>query len=450
MTSRRQLIAKYNRPGPRYTSYPTALQFSDLIDKQSLIGDVQAASGPLSLYVHLPFCESLCWFCACTTVITRNRGQADRYLSAVETEMDLYRKHLDPARVVEQIHLGGGSPSFLEAGQLDRLGKAFHSRFHVAPGAECSAELDPRTLTRKKVDALARHGFTRASFGIQDLNPDVQKAVHRVQPDELNRQCLEWARQAGFQSVNIDLIYGLPLQTTASFGRTLDTVLDYRPDRLAVFAYAHVPWVAPGQKILEREHLPEPEERLEMLEMAIDKLTRNGYRYIGMDHFSRETDELTSALDQGKLQRNFQGYSTRAGHELCAFGMSAISQSRNAYRQNYKTLDTYYAQVEAGTIPIERGYWLTADDQLRRDLILQLMCSGALTFADFNRRYGIDFHNYFAEELTQLREMAADGLIALDSFGLELTELGRRLMRNVAMVFDAHLQQRERRHAHTI
>ena len=327
------LIRKYNQPGPRYTSYPTALQFEPVSDPATLLADTRAGTGPLSLYYHLPFCESLCWFCACTTVITTNHGRADGYIDLLEREMDLFRPHLAEGRAVEQLHWGGGSPSFFNSAQITRLTQAIRSRFDFCAEAECSVELDPRTLSEEKVYALAAGGFNRASFGVQDVDPAVQEAIHRIQPSEMNRRSLAWIRAAGMRSINIDLIYGLPKQTVASFRATLEEVIAYQPDRLAIFSYAHVPWVAPAQKILERAALPDAETNLAMLELIIETLAAAGYVYIGMDHFARPDDELAIAQRTGAMHRNFQGYSTRAGRELCSFGMSAISQSQRSYFQ---------------------------------------------------------------------------------------------------------------------
>lgn len=447
---RSELIRKYNRPGPRYTSYPTALQFSEAVDHACLLGSTRESSRPLSLYFHLPFCETLCWFCACTTVITRDRPKIEHYLQVLLKEMDLAQSGIGNDRPVEQVHLGGGSPSYLNADQLDRLLEHMHRRFHITADAELSAELDPRTLDKAKVDVLAKHGFRRASFGVQDLNPEVQKAIHRIQPDSMNRDCLQWVRTAGFESINIDLIYGLPGQTTDSFQATLNAVLSYDPDRFAVFAYAHVPWVAPAQKILGRMELPDAETRLEMLTGTIDFLTTRGYRYIGMDHFAKDADELTLALDSGTLHRNFQGYSTRSGADLWGFGMSAISQNDAAYRQNFKDLNTYQKAVESGLLPIHRGYVMTKDDRLRKKVIMTLMCSGRLDFEALSASLDIDFKTYFKPELDGLDDLEQDELIIRDNDHIQITETGRMLMRNVAMRFDAQLQKNESRHAKTI
>lgn len=444
------LIRKYNRPGPRYTSYPTAVQFQPIIDTVPYLDD-SSTTNPLSLYIHLPFCESLCWFCACTTVITCSRGRADTYLDYLEREIDAVLPHLNAAnRTVNQLHLGGGSPSFLTPAQIERLGRILHSRFRFSQDAECSAELDPRTLSAEKVAALAAQGFNRASLGIQDVHPEVQQAIHRIQPDSLNRECIEWIRQAGIPGLNIDLIYGLPKQSVQRFHQTLLAVLDYQPDRFAVFSYAHVPWVAPAQKILEKKDLPDPETKFAMLLDTIDTLTGHGYHFIGMDHFSRKGDALEEALREGGLHRNFQGYTTRAGADICAFGMSAISQTPGTYRQNHKDLDQYYAALDESRIPLLRGCCLNAEDQLRRDIIMTIMCSGNVSFSAFNKRYGIDFAQRFAGALRQLEEPARDGLLEWLADGFQVTARGRFLLRNIAMPFDAYLTADARHHAKTV
>jgi oxygen-independent coproporphyrinogen-3 oxidase len=449
--STRELISKYNRPGPRYTSYPTALQFVPLADPVPLLEETRHSTSPLSLYFHLPFCESLCWFCACTTVITCNRDHADRYMDALEKEMDLTLPYLNlENRQINQLHFGGGSPSFFTEEQLDRLCTAIHKRFPITGDAECSAELDPRTLSEGKVKVLAKHGFNRVSFGVQDVNPEVQKAVHRIQPDEMNRQCIDWVRGAGIKGLNVDLIYGLPHQSVETFRETLQTVLSYDPDRLAVFSYAHVPWVAPAQKILERATLPDPEVKFAMLLETIETLTNNGYAYIGMDHFAKVDDDLTKALESGELHRNFQGYTTKAGAELCGFGMSSISMSETAYRQNMKELEDWHTAIANDTLPAHKGYSMTEEDKLRRELIMSIMCSGNIDYAYFNEKYGIDFEHHFAEAIQQLEEPGRDGLIDWTENGFRVTPKGRLLLRNIAMPFDQYLQAGPKRHAKTI
>ncbi len=434
------LIEKYNRPGPRYTSYPPANHFAPVEDADALWASTRTSTDPLSLYVHLPFCETLCWFCGCHTLTTTDRGRAGDYLDWLAREIEITARELRPGRMVEQLHFGGGTPNFLTPEQLDRLGDLLKTHFTFAPDAECSVELDPRRLSPEHVEAFARMGVSRASFGVQDCDPAVQEAIHRVQPPEQNTAAMRLLRENGFGSVNIDLIYGLPRQSPESFARTLDEVLALVPDRFAIFNYAHVPWMKPAQKILERHGLPSPETKLALLQLCIETLTAAGYVYIGMDHFARPDDELVRAQNEKTLQRNFQGYSTRAGLEICGLGISAISQSADAYRQNEKDLTVYKSALEAARPPVARGYVLTDEDQLRRDVIMRLMCDLELDFDTFGARWGIDFRTHFAPALEQLQEPADDGLITFTNSGLQVTERGRLFLRNLALCFDAYLE----------
>lgn len=446
----RALVQKYLKPGPRYTSYPTALQFADVEDPTALLSACSKSDEPISLYFHLPYCESLCWFCACAKEITTATTKADRYLDYIEKELDLFLPHLREHRSVGQIHYGGGSPSFLTAPQIERLGKLWSDRFELMEDAELSVEIDPRTLSEEKVHAFYKTGFRRASFGVQDIHPAVQEAVHRIQPSSMNKQAIGWLREVGFESINVDLIYGLPLQTVNSFVDTIDEVLTYEPDRLAIFSYAHVPWVAPAQKILEKASLPDAETKLSILEMIIERLTVSDYRYIGMDHFARPDDELSIAQQKGTLHRNFQGYSTRAGLSLAGFGMSSISQTCGTFRQNAKALADYEKALDAGKLPLERGYHLTMEDQIRRSVIMEIMCHGELKYAELSKRLGIDFKEHFADEIASLDEMERDGLLQRSDAGLTVLGPGWILIRNIAMQFDAYLRPTEKRHAQTI
>lgn len=446
----RSLVKKYDRPGPRYTSYPTALHFSPEADTAALLEDCRTTPGPLSAYIHLPFCESLCWFCACTTVITLDQGKADTYLDHLSREIDLMDPYLPEDRSLAQLHLGGGSPSFLTAPQIRRLGRVLADRFAPADDPEFSAEMDPRTLTEEKVEALRAMGITRASFGVQDVNHEVQTAIHRVQPDAMNRTVLAWVRGAGFRAVNIDLVYGLPRQTLATFANTLDAAIDYAPDRIALFSYAHVPWVAPAQKIVERANLPSPEEKLDLLELAVERLTGAGYVFIGMDHFAKENDPLATAAAEGRLHRNFQGYTTRGDLNLSAFGMSSISQSAGAYRQNHKDLRLYAEAIEASRIPLERGYSLTRDDRIRRAVIMELMCRFSLDLDRITETWSLNASEAFAESRERLVPMEADGLVEWEGNRMRVTPAGRFVIRNIAMVFDTHARPAENRHARTI
>ena len=448
------LVRKYNVPGPRYTSYPPATHFSDQVTREALQDEIQRnneAPRDLSLYFHLPFCHSLCWYCGCTTVITTQQGQSAAYLGYLEKELDLMAAQLHRDRRVLQLHFGGGSPTFLLPDEIRALGALIHHRFTLDDEVEAGVEIDPRRLVRDHVVALREAGFNRASLGVQDHNPVVQKAVHRIQPYEVTKQSVDWVREAGFQSLNIDLIYGLPHQTPASFEKTLEEVLTLAPDRFAIFNYAYVPWIKPAQKIIKEETLPGAETKLEILKLTIEKLTSEGYVYIGMDHFARGDDELAVAQRQRTLQRNFQGYSTRGGADIYAFGMSSISQAGRAYWQNEKDLPAYYRALDEGRLPIVRGYLLTDDDLLRRQTIMRLMCDLALDYAAMSRTLGVDFAAYFERELASLQDLETDGLLRRKDDGLVVTEVGRLFIRNIAMRFDAHLaKETERRYSRTV
>jgi len=449
------LIRKYSGPAPRYTSYPPATQFhtdvAALAVDESLAEDNRPDAGPLSLYLHLPFCETLCWYCGCNTVITLRHGAADVYLDNLTQELDLTVARLDRTRQVTQLHLGGGTPTFLSPDQLLRLSALLKARFAFAKDAEISAEIDPRRLTGDHVAALRSLGVNRASLGVQDTDATVQKAINRIQPHELNQQAVEWLRAAGVGSINLDLIYGLPLQTPATFARTMEDVLTLRPERLSVFSYAHVPWMKPAQKIFEhRDQLPAPEEKLAMFALTHERLMDAGYIDIGLDHFARPDDELSVALQEGTLHRNFQGYTTRAGASLYGFGVSSISQTANSYRQNHKTLTAWRDALAAGELPVERGLRLTEEDQRRRELIMDLMCRRELDFADLSRRLNVDVASRYAPELASLVDLEADGLIESDATGVRVTARGAPLLRVVASRFDATFQAATRRHAQAV
>jgi oxygen-independent coproporphyrinogen III oxidase len=447
------LVKKYNVPGPRYTSYPPATQFNG-VPHQSLIDNIRAhneSARDLSLYFHLPFCQSLCWFCGCTTVITTQQSQSATYVDYLKKELALTTSLLDRKHRVVQLHFGGGTPTFLLPSELRSLGEAIHSSFDFAPNAEYGVEMDPRRLTHEHVKALREIGFNRASIGVQDHNPIVQRAIHRIQPFAQTKMAVDWIRSAGFTSLNLDLIYGLPHQTPQSFESTLNDVLRLRPDRFAVFSYAHVPWMKPAQRILEEKVLPTPEQKLELLKMSIEKLTSEGYVYIGMDHFARADDELAAAQQQKTLQRNFQGYSTRAGADIYSFGMSSISQANGAYWQNQKELPLYYADVDAGKLPIAKGYILTDEDKIRRQTIMRLMCDLSLNYESMSQLLDVNFAEHFEQELDSLADLEADQLLVRTPDRLEVTEVGRLFIRNIAMRFDAYLpKQLERRFSRTI
>ena len=449
------LVKKYNVAGPRYTSYPPATKFTDTLkwpDLAERILENNRSERDLSLYFHIPFCETLCWYCGCTTVITLNHGQANAYLNYLEKEISRMSTLINQRRKVVQLHFGGGSPTFLQPDEIRRLGEIIHKYFKFADSYEAGVEIDPRRLTRDHIAALREVGFNRASLGIQDFDPKVQEAVHRIQPKEMTEQVLGWVREFEFGSINFDLIYGLPHQTVESFNRTLDSVLSLEPDRLAVFSYAHVPWVKPAQKILEQKILPPAEVKLELLKMVIERLTENNrYVYIGMDHFARPTDELAVAQSRKELQRNFQGYSTRAGADIYAFGMSSISQIPDAYWQNEKDLVKYYGLLDAGQVPVVRGYLVSEEDRLRRDTIMRVMCDLSLDYAAMSQRLGIDFRAHFEREIESLADFETDGLVRRSSSGLEVTDTGRLFIRNIAMSFDNTLAPlAERKHSRTI
>ncbi len=440
------LVRKYQKPGPRYTSYPSALHFDESVAIRDLLHHTENTRDPYSLYFHIPFCERLCWFCGCHTIITRSPAKADYYLDLLERELDLFLDHMQQGRETIQMHIGGGTPNFLSVEQIQRLADIIHHRFAFSEVSENSVELAPVRLSEPQVYALRDLGMNRASFGVQDCNPEVQEAVNRIQSVDTNRQAMAWLRQAGFKSVNIDLMYGLPKQSVASFGATIDHALDLNPDRIALFGYAHVPWMKPAQKELEKRGLPDGQERLEIFLFALQKLMDAGYRYIGMDHFAKPEDELCRAQDRGELYRNFQGYSTRAGHEILAFGISSISQSSSGFRQNVKTLREYETRLNAGQLPIDRGVCLTDEDHMRASIIQQVMCNLKLDGPHFRQSYGDRFTTAFSQALPQLIPMQEDGLldISIDTQSLAVSDLGRFFIRNIAMTFDAYLRPQEK------
>jgi len=449
------LVQKYNVAGPRYTSYPPATKFTGAISWDDLAAKIDGnnrAARDLSIYFHIPFCETLCWFCGCTTVITLNHDRGMAYVEALGREVAKMAPKLNPARKAVQLHFGGGSPTFLKPDEIRRLGEIIHQSFTFSPDIEASVEVDPRRLTRDHLVALREIGFNRASMGVQDFNPKVQEAIHRIQPRAMTQQAMDWMRELGFGSINLDLIYGLPHQTPESFDETLNTVLQMKPDRLAVFSYAHVPWIKPSQKILEQKILPAPETKLQVLKLVIEKLTANHqYVYIGMDHFAKPDDELAVAQKRKQLQRNFQGYSTRAGADIYAFGMSSISQIPDAYWQNEKELPKWQEAVEAGRVPLQRAYFLTDEDKIRRETIMRVMCDLSLDYAAMSQKLGINFAQHFANELAVLAPFEADGLVKCTPTGLEVTDTGRLFIRNLAMCFDNTLAPAgERKHSRTI
>jgi oxygen-independent coproporphyrinogen-3 oxidase len=439
------LLSRFDVPGPRYTSYPTADRFVEAFTRaeyeQALRQRRHATvPQPLSLYVHIPFCESLCYYCACNKIITKHHDRGAQYLAYLQREIDLHAGLLGERPVVSQLHFGGGSPTFLSDAELHRLMAMLRRAFELAPGGEYSIEVDPRTVDTGRLEALAAMGFNRLSFGVQDFDPLVQKAVHRVQPAEQVVALVEDARRIGFESVNVDLIYGLPRQTPQSFARTLQQVAQLRPDRIALYGYAHLPErFKPQRRILQAE-LPMAGQKVTMLAQALGVFQEAGYDYIGMDHFALPNDALAVAKRQGRLHRNFQGYSTQPDCDLIALGVSAIGRVGTTYSQNAKTMEEYCDALDQGRLPIVRGLQLTRDDLVRRAVIMALMCQGQLRFETIETAWLLDFRSHFAAELEQLRVLADQGLVTLDGEGIEVTAEGWYFVRAVAMVFDKYLQ----------
>jgi oxygen-independent coproporphyrinogen-3 oxidase len=445
------LIDRYDRPGPRYTSYPTAVQFRDDFTE----ADYRAAAGrsrALSLYFHIPFCDTICFYCACNKIATKDRAKSEPYLRALDREMALQAAIFEQGQPVEQLHWGGGTPTFLNNEQMRWLMARTREHFRLLDddSGEYSIEIDPREVREDTLEVLREVGFNRMSLGLQDLDPEVQRAVNRIQSAQQTFGAMRRARELGFRSVSIDLIYGLPRQTLASFSHTLDAVIAERPDRLSIFNYAHMPERFKPQRRIDAAELPPPQVKLDILQMAGEKLQDAGYVYIGMDHFALPDDELALAQERGELYRNFQGYSTHAHCDLLAFGVSAIGSVGDTYAQNVKDLDSYYAAIERGELPIERGLRLSRDDRIRRDLIGELICQFRLDFADFGQRWEIAVRDYFASELARLVPMQDDGLLVMDETGIRVTDAGRLLIRNICMVFDAYLGQTPARFSRVI
>jgi len=435
------LIRKYDVSGPRYTSYPTAAQFSDRFahDDYRRAAGAGGAASPLSLYVHVPFCATVCYYCACNRVITRNVAHARAYLDRLEREIARQAVLFVPGRPVTQLHWGGGTPTFLDGALRGRLMQALIAHFRCAPDAECSIEIDPRACPPGTLAELADLGFNRVSFGVQDFEPRVQVAVNRVQSQAVTVGAVNAARRAGFRSINLDLIYGLPHQTRASFRRTLSQVLALRPERLSIFNYAHLPQLFKTQRRIDSSALPTAGEKLAILDAAVEMAHAAGYVYIGMDHFALPHDELAQAQRLGTLRRNFQGYSTHAGSDLIGFGMSAISMLEGVYCQNAKTLPDYQARIDDGGLAISRGVVLTADDRVRRAVIMRLACAGTLDCDAFERAFALPFEVYFAREMPAIAALVADGLLEHAPPALAVTPRGRFVLRQICMIFDRYL-----------
>ncbi|AFY45911.1 oxygen-independent coproporphyrinogen III oxidase [Nostoc sp. PCC 7107] len=447
------LIKKYDTAAPRYTSYPPATELSEAFttaDFHSAIAASNQRQSPLSFYFHIPFCQSACYFCGCNTVISNNKNIAKPYLEHLAQEIKNMSNLISPDRKVLQMHWGGGTPNYLDLEQVEFLWKKITQHFDFDPQAEISIEISPRYVDKEYIFFLRELGFNRVSFGIQDFNNEVQVAVNRIQPEELLFNVMDWIKAAKFDSVNVDLIYGLPYQTLQTFRETIKKTVALDPDRIVVFNFAYVPWLKPAQKNIPPEALPKPQEKLEILEMTIEELTNSEYLFIGMDHFAKPNDELAIAQRNRTLQRNFQGYTTHAGTDLFGFGATSISMLNDAYVQNHKQLKDYYQAVANHVLPVSKGIKLTQDDIIRRDVIMCIMSHFQLYKQDIAEKYHINFDQYFSQELEALQPLAADGLIKLSAHHIQITDIGRLLVRNIAVVFDAHNQKQDKQFSRAI
>jgi oxygen-independent coproporphyrinogen III oxidase len=447
----KSLIQRYDKAGPRYTSYPTAVQFHEKFTEQDYIQSAESTNllhrqgepRPLSLYFHIPFCSKVCFFCGCNKVVTKFRDRAAPYLERLHQEIALHAKLYDNDRTVDQLHWGGGTPTFISHEEMQALMAETrrHFKLHDDDTGEYSIEIDPREIDGETLKVLRQLGFNRISLGVQDFDPKVQQAVNRIQPEAQTMGAINGARVLGYKSISVDLIYGLPFQSVASFNTTLDRIIELSPDRLSVFNYAHLPEMFKPQRRINEEDLPSPQEKLEILHQAIDKLTTAGYVYIGMDHFAKPDDELAVAQREGKLYRNFQGYSTHAECDLIAMGITAIGKVGNSFSQNVRTLEQYYEAIDSGHLPVYRGLALSDDDLLRQKVISELICHFELQFASIEKSFGIEFSKYFATELEEFKTMQNDGLLSVDSEQIIVNPNGRLLIRNICMVFDKYLRQ---------
>lgn len=443
-----ELLKKYDKAGPRYTSYPTAPYFHEGINDKVYIEHIHRdnesiENKDLSLYFHIPFCDTLCYFCGCNMMVTRNQKKIEQYIDYLEKEIILLKSHISDDRKVKQLHWGGGTPTHLSPEQIRRLGGIIHKYFDFHEDAEVGVEIDPRELTRDHMVALSEMGFNRCSMGIQDFDEKVQKTVNRIQPEGITRDAVNWSKALGFTSLNLDLMYGLPYQNLKTYEETIDTVLSMLPDRLAVFNYAHLPNMIKHQNLIKQDWLPSGDQKLELLKLSIEKLNDAGYIYIGMDHFAKPEDELSIAMENGTLYRNFQGYSTHAGINLFAIGITSIGMLSDIYVQNHKKLEDYYQSLDEGILPVFRGVALNEDDQLRREVITELMCNFKLAKKKFENKYKIEFDNYFSEALDKLGSLQDDNLVILEQDQIKVTDNGRLLIRNIVMHFDYYLMKKQ-------
>lgn len=434
----------YSKPGPRYTSYPTAPVFSESFTQEDLIRyfDAQESSRALSLYIHIPFCRSACYFCGCNVIFTSKEDKKVRYLEYLKKELAILKTHVDTSRVVTQMHFGGGTPTFLSPEQLQEVISLIKQTFpNFSQDAEISCEVDPRYFTKEHMSVLKEGGCNRLSFGVQDLDEKVQKEIHRIQPFETTQNVMQIARDAGINSVNVDLIYGLPYQTKETFKQTLEKVLTLNPDRLAVFNYAHVPWLMKTMRKFDETTFAPPSEKLEILKLTIDFFTTHGYKMVGMDHFAKPEDELFKAIEKGELHRNFQGYTTKGGADLIGIGVTSIGNGVDYYAQNYKDLKTYEEAIDNGQLPVFKGYELSLDDQIRQFVIMELMSNFSLNIPRVEEKFNIDFNEYFKEDIPLLTEFIEAGLLTLSKDKITVSPTGTMLIRNICMPFDAYLKQ---------
>ncbi len=438
-------FVKYSKPGPRYTSYPTALEFSNAFSYEEYIQKLESQSddAPLSLYFHLPFCRNACYFCGCNVVFTSKEDKKVRYIDYLKRELTILKEHLNTKREVIQLHFGGGTPTFFSAAQLQEIIEAIKQTFpNFSSQAEISCEIDPRHINEEQMQVLHDGGFNRVSFGIQDFNEKVQVAVHRVQSFEVTKNAMDLARKYKMESVNVDLIYGLPYQSLESFKQTLELAKSLDPDRFAVFNYAHVPWLKKTMRKIDETTLPRPDEKLAIMKYTIDYLTSNGYKMIGMDHFAKPDDELFRAIEKGELHRNFQGYTTKGGADLIGIGLTSIGESpMNYYAQNLKDMSAYEAAIDAGKLPFERGVVLNEDDTIRHYVIMELMSNFKLDIWRFEAKFGINFKDYFSDALKELEEFEKEDLLTINDEAIECTPTGTLLIRNIAMPFDAYMKK---------
>ncbi|RMH80024.1 MAG: oxygen-independent coproporphyrinogen III oxidase [Acidobacteria bacterium] len=448
------LIKKYDRPGPRYTSYPPATEFHEGVGEEDykrklLESNIQRR--PLSLYFHIPFCESACWFCGCNVIISHRKDVSGRYLDYLYREMEELSKYIDISRPVVQLHWGGGTPNFLSNEEIRELFGKIREYFRLSEDAEISLEIDPRYLSGGQLEVIREVGFNRISMGLQDLDEEVQRAINRVQPYDLMQRVMKDLRSLGFKSINIDLIYGLPHQTPGKFRKTIEQTIELQPDRVAVFNFAYVPWLKPLQRKIDPSTLPPPEDKLTILRMTIDLFQKAGYVFIGMDHFAKPEDELAVAQEEGTLWRNFQGYTTKKGVDLIGIGATSIGMLYDAYFQNYKTIRDYYMAIDGGKLPTMRGYLLSREDIIRREVIMELMCNFFCSFERIEKVFDIDFKEHFSSELEELEDMERDGLLKLEEGAIRVLPEGKLLIRNIAMVFDQYIKSKgERRFSRTI